>query len=502
MSLHVDALKKLNDTIDLLVNNRRTLESRTIAGREYDFVIDADPIGTGKEVFQKMRAKLGRPITDAERQILAADLEAKEYDPKAIGEFTRLCALELADTVTNLLNANSREGLAQAIIAGAGERGGVALGEGSANWERDRATSRAPAGYRDTWVPTEGHGHGYQSDRVVSEEQIRNVAALKDAGDEVTRFLKMAAGGRTYLEVYLNIAGMDRVSLLNAASDRHKGWSVADDVNMTHDAIIKMRPKLIEKMHPFFISGAIVDDMEEHPPKQEEKLFMIDTPFPTIWMEAVSGNALFFLASSQGLSWIVGILCHEVNAGRYLCEALLATSAKGIAQRDEDVRWSVHTIACLPTNSFGRIEFDPVAHLHRYTEGSMIQTATHDVLYWTFRRFRSDCAFANEKVSPIRMRVGTGADRTKVKINHIVRVMLKSERKVYERAAGRVVDWSHKWEVMGHWRKVDGIGKDRDGAYTVRGQTWVSPHTKGKGNLVKKSRVVVDGDGKTPQDQG
>ena len=56
--------------------------------------------------------------------------------------------------------------------------------------------------------------------------------------------------------------------------------------------------------------------------------------------------------------------------------------------------------------------------------------------------------------------------------------------------------------VVSLWRKVDGVGKDRDGAYTVRGQTWVSPHTKGKGNLVKKSRVVVDGDGKTPQDQG
>lgn len=44
----------------------------------------------------------------------------------------------------------------------------------------------------------------------------------------------------------------------------------------------------------------------------------------------------------------------------------------------------------------------------------------------------------------------------------------------------------------GHWRRVPGIGKDRDGNYVVRGQTWVNPCVKGKGELVTKQRVVEE----------
>lgn len=54
------------------------------------------------------------------------------------------------------------------------------------------------------------------------------------------------------------------------------------------------------------------------------------------------------------------------------------------------------------------------------------------------------------------------------------------------------IDWSHRWEVRGHWRKISGVlGKDRRGHYTVQGFTWVVPHEKGPENkpLVKKVRV-------------
>jgi len=56
----------------------------------------------------------------------------------------------------------------------------------------------------------------------------------------------------------------------------------------------------------------------------------------------------------------------------------------------------------------------------------------------------------------------------------------------------RFVDWSHRWEVRGHWRTTSGVGKDRAGQYTVPGFTWVSSHTKGPENkpVIKKTYVV------------
>lgn len=52
--------------------------------------------------------------------------------------------------------------------------------------------------------------------------------------------------------------------------------------------------------------------------------------------------------------------------------------------------------------------------------------------------------------------------------------------------------WTHSWECMGHWRKIDeeAVGKDRDGVYQIKGKTWVNPCTKGSGELIKKIRVI------------
>lgn len=57
---------------------------------------------------------------------------------------------------------------------------------------------------------------------------------------------------------------------------------------------------------------------------------------------------------------------------------------------------------------------------------------------------------------------------------------------------GKILEWSHRWEVRGHWRKIKGKGKDRTGSYTQEGFTWVLNHEKGPldKELVQKTRVV------------
>lgn len=75
-----------------------------------------------------------------------------------------------------------------------------------------------------------------------------------------------------------------------------------------------------------------------------------------------------------------------------------------------------------------------------------------------------------------------------------IEVIYLSEKKYikeFESVAlnGRSVDWKHSWEVMGHWRSIDGIGKDRNGEYNQNGRTWINPCVKGKGELIKKVRI-------------
>ena len=55
-----------------------------------------------------------------------------------------------------------------------------------------------------------------------------------------------------------------------------------------------------------------------------------------------------------------------------------------------------------------------------------------------------------------------------------------------------VIDWTHRWEVMGHWRKCKGIGKDREGVYCEPNATWIKEYVKGPedAELIKKVRII------------
>lgn len=63
---------------------------------------------------------------------------------------------------------------------------------------------------------------------------------------------------------------------------------------------------------------------------------------------------------------------------------------------------------------------------------------------------------------------------------HISKIIRVSPNKEIVRSIGsREVDWSHRWMVRGHWRKHNGLGKNRSGEYSVSGYTWVVEHEKG-----------------------
>lgn len=79
-------------------------------------------------------------------------------------------------------------------------------------------------------------------------------------------------------------------------------------------------------------------------------------------------------------------------------------------------------------------------------------------------------------------------------INKIIRIVPKRLKNTdIEPITSRgKIDWTHRWEVRGHWRKTNMIGKNREGEYCIDGFTWVKEHKKGpeEATLIKKLRVV------------
>lgn len=91
------------------------------------------------------------------------------------------------------------------------------------------------------------------------------------------------------------------------------------------------------------------------------------------------------------------------------------------------------------------------------------------------------------------VKIGSGKEKRIHRIRRVVHVSPKKLMTSYE-SQGVHVDWSHRWEVRGHWRQFGGLGKDRDGNYSVNGFTWVVHHEKGPEHLplVKKTRFVKE----------
>lgn len=74
----------------------------------------------------------------------------------------------------------------------------------------------------------------------------------------------------------------------------------------------------------------------------------------------------------------------------------------------------------------------------------------------------------------------------------IIRIKSKSEaaNSVSPVMRGRI-EWLKCWWTRGHWRKNDGIGKNRNGDYCVQGMTWVKEHIKGDDTIEPKKKTYI-----------
>lgn len=93
----------------------------------------------------------------------------------------------------------------------------------------------------------------------------------------------------------------------------------------------------------------------------------------------------------------------------------------------------------------------------------------------------------------MKVKIGGGSSKRFYKPSAITHVSPKKYTdSVTTTIGGKMIDWTHRWEVRGHWRTVQGIGKDRSGEYVVQGFTWISNFVKGPENapIIKKSYII------------
>jgi hypothetical protein len=195
----------------------------------------------------------------------------------------------------------------------------------------------------------------------------------------------------------------------------------------------------------------------------------LDLPFQTCFFENLKdldGRPFMIKVDNNGQDAVIGgILLHEIAPTQYDCYYLYY-SARGI----------LHSVPRVVLNSNDLERGNPVA--------------------WVSQLFLDKLRHSDLGVEEVREKVKLGSG-TGEKVFHpirkIIRVAPKGQRASVLPAFSREIDWSHRWAVRGHWRRIGGLGKNRAGEYCVQGFTWVSDFVKGPEGapLVEKVRVVM-----------
>jgi hypothetical protein len=98
--------------------------------------------------------------------------------------------------------------------------------------------------------------------------------------------------------------------------------------------------------------------------------------------------------------------------------------------------------------------------------------------------------------TPVKVKTRVGRKLTKYKYKPSTVIYVSTKQKFCARhpeLSHRIINKpNYAYEVRGHWRRLQyhQIGKDREGLRGVKGFTWVTPFTKGEGEVMKKVRIV------------
>lgn len=282
----------------------------------------------------------------------------------------------------------------------------------------------------------------------------------------------------------------------------------------TYDRIFERIGINAEEVRPFMFSG--YENTEEGIDLNE---FRLNLPFETVFFEALDRPLLvkdyhvseFNLEHPKGRfqgsypisvhykAEVRGILVHEVDVDTYYIVGLDHWYYHDFSDPHSDPKFKSTF-----ENDFKGVLAKSYTYegLIRRADTNLTfmqrqlrpELALHKSLMWMCESLRSRSFVTGTFDTREKFRVGNGSKRKKISLNNIIVVTnQKGKSSVETGLSGHgKIDWSHRFEVRGHWRKVAGIGKDRHGQRSVDGYTWITDYAKGPEDkpLIRKSRLV------------
>lgn len=96
---------------------------------------------------------------------------------------------------------------------------------------------------------------------------------------------------------------------------------------------------------------------------------------------------------------------------------------------------------------------------------------------------------AHAKLSRPKQKIKIGREKRFIRPKYTI-ITTKANQQAVNKYIGKSLDWSYSFKVRGHWRRLNGLGKDRLGNYCIKGLTWVKEHIRGDGELQSNTKII------------
>lgn len=254
-----------------------------------------------------------------------------------------------------------------------------------------------------------------------------------------------------------------------------------------HEYLDESQPFVLD-MEP--VSMDSLDYLKELQDSTEFASGDYDMPFRVISIELSNSKDI-----DIGINYACELLQNEFEKGMNTADLPIATKAKMLDHLAK--HFTKQKILCFMIIESAPRQYigfwlsesipDGGCRINKATDAQINHILEHYVSFINNQR----CGLEKTKQ---KVKVGRGPDRHIREINKVIHVTSKKNQSDYERNKNIDFEYSHRFLVRGHWRKIpeNSLGKNRSGEYSVQGMTWVTEFEKGSKDLplIKKVRVV------------
>lgn len=221
-----------------------------------------------------------------------------------------------------------------------------------------------------------------------------------------------------------------------------------------------------------------------------EEKDIISPPFKNCWFEAPGEKALFSLKIIPDMG--TGEIVEEISIyGMLLCELGPQLYHVYALVHYEETN-AINILMCWCGTKGGEISKEMTEKLNFTTPFQItIENSFNKAIVSMLEIIHNSDIGEQRFFKTVEFKTSSG--KIKHKIDSVIRIGKRSNTFSPLFGKPRVIDWSNRWWVRGHWRRLeaDKTGKDRSGEYIVKGFTWITEHLNGPEHAPIKTQVRI-----------